>query len=177
LIAILAILPASLIVVADVTPTVPAPGYAANAGSNCAIGWVGDTSSSTTWKNMSIQLMTGDNYDMIPLTTVAQNQDGTTSGSFVWTCPQVTPNSAIYFYQFTSPVAVNKQWTARFTIASSSGQTTPPPNATQPGTGEAIPWGVGNLNDPSTAVPPPAYLSNGGTAPPPSNSTSGNSAS
>jgi hypothetical protein len=69
LIAILAILPASLIV-ADVAPTVPAPGYVANAGSNCAIGWAGDTSSSTTWQNMSIQLMTGDNYDMIALTSM-----------------------------------------------------------------------------------------------------------
>ena len=69
LIAILAILPAFL-VVADVSPTVPAPGYIANAGSNCMIEWTGDTSSSTAWKSMSIQLMTGDNYDMVPLTSM-----------------------------------------------------------------------------------------------------------
>jgi hypothetical protein len=69
LIALLAILPAFL-VVADVTPTAPGPGYVANAGSQCMIEWIGDTSSSTVWKSMSIQLMTGDNFNMIPLTSM-----------------------------------------------------------------------------------------------------------
>ncbi|KAF8336222.1 hypothetical protein F5887DRAFT_848517, partial [Amanita rubescens] len=156
-------------------PAPPGPGYVANAGSQCGIEWIGDTSSSTVWKGMSIQLMTGDNFNMIPLTTVVQNLDGTKSGSFMWTCPQVsTPNSAIYFYQFTSPNTVNRQWTTRFAIASSSGQTTPPPNVTQPGTGQAIPWGIGKLNDPSKAVPPPGYLTGGSTPSPPASSTSGN---
>ena len=69
LIAIPAILPA-LLVVADVTPTSPGPGYVADAGSNCMIEWTGDTSSPTAWKSMSIQLMTGDNFNMIPLTSM-----------------------------------------------------------------------------------------------------------
>ncbi|KAF8634652.1 hypothetical protein AX15_000792 [Amanita polypyramis BW_CC] len=146
---------------ADVTPSDPGPGTVSNAGSTCYITWIGDTSSPTAWKGMSIELMTGSNYDMVHLTTVASNLDGTTSGQYTWTCPQVTPNSAIYFYQFTGPNAPDKQWTTRFTIASSSGQSTPPSNATQPGTGETIPWGNGALVDPSTAVAAPSYLSGG----------------
>lgn len=68
---------------------------------------------------------------------------------------QVNPYSAIYFYQFTAPGSPNKTWTTRFTIASPTGETVPPPNANQPGSNAAIPWGVGALADPSTANPPP----------------------
>ncbi|EDR14437.1 uncharacterized protein LACBIDRAFT_304994 [Laccaria bicolor S238N-H82] len=153
-----------LLVRADVTPAEPAPGASFNAGSSCTITWIGDKASTTIWKNMAIELMTGDNYDMVHLTTVATNQDGTVDGSFSYTCPEVTPNSAIYFYQFTSPLTNNATWTGRFTIASSTGNSTPPPNATQPGTGEAIPWGTGALNDPSKAVAAPILSGSGATS-------------
>ncbi|KAF8721815.1 hypothetical protein AX14_010166 [Amanita brunnescens Koide BX004] len=171
--AIVAVLQAFL-VSADVTPTDPGPNTVFNAGSNCNIDWLGDTSSTTAWQNMSIQFMTGSNFDMIPLTTVVENLDGTQSGSYSWTCPQVTPPAPIYFYQFTAPNTADKQWTARFTIATSSGQTVPAPDATQPGSGEQIPWGAGGLSNPSSAVPPPAYLGNGTTS---SSSTSSSSTS
>lgn len=72
---------------------------------------------------------------------------------------QVTPNSAIYFYQFTDPATTNITWTTRFTIADASGNSVDPENATQPG-GQAIPWGIGALVDPSKATPAPV----GGTA-------------
>ncbi|PFH50947.1 hypothetical protein AMATHDRAFT_3462 [Amanita thiersii Skay4041] len=144
---------------AEVIPSEPGPGAVYKEGGKCHISWQGDKSSPTIWKDMSIQLMTGSNFEMVHLTTVASHQDGTASGSFDYDCPNVTPNSAIYFYQFTSPLATDKQWTTRFTIASATGSTTPPDNAVQPGTGEQIPWGTGALDNASTAVPPPDYLS------------------
>ena len=70
----------------------------------------------------------------------------------------MTPNSAIYFYQFSSPSAPsNLTWTTRFTIAGADGSTTAPANQTQPD-GQSIPWGLGALVDPSTAVAAPSYL-------------------
>lgn len=90
--------------------------------------------------------------------------------------PQVTPNSNIYFYQYSTSVApTNLTWTTRFTvcalllwpgtllidhiikIAAADGSTTAPEHATQPD-GSAIPWGIGNLVDPSEAKPAPAYI-------------------
>jgi len=57
---------------------------------------------------------------------------------------QVTPHSAIYFYQFSSPASSNSTWTTRFTITDSASNVVPPPQPTQPG-GASIPWGVGTL--------------------------------
>ncbi|KAF5378802.1 hypothetical protein D9615_006996 [Tricholomella constricta] len=151
----LILLACGLVARADVFPNFPAADIE-RSGSTCRIGWGGDTSSTTAWKDMTIQLMTGDNFNMVHITTVATAQDGTVDGSFSWICPEVTPNSAIYFYQFRSPHTPNYQWTTRFTIASSSGQTTPPTNNTQPD-GANIPWGTGALKDPSIAVPPPVF--------------------
>ncbi|KAG5644213.1 hypothetical protein DXG03_008876, partial [Asterophora parasitica] len=151
----LVLLACGLIARADVFPNYPAADIL-RSGSTCRIGWAGDTSSRTAWKDMSIQFMTGDNYNMVHITTVATGQDGTVDGSFTWTCPEVTPNSAIYFYQFRSPHTPNYQWTTRFTIASSSGQTTPPLESTQPN-GALIPWGIGALKNPSAAIPPPVF--------------------
>jgi len=159
-IALLAFVP-YILVRADVIPVTPAPGAVYDEGSPCPIAWNGDTNSTTLWKNMAIQLMTGDNLNMVFITTVATGQDGTISGTFSYPCPQVTPNSAIYFYQFLAPLALNETWigTGRFAIASSTGATTPPTNATQPD-GSPIPWGTGALVNPSDSVPPPSFASN-----------------
>jgi len=148
-----------LAVQADVFPNFPA-GDIINAGTPCAIKWAGDTNATTlatgAWKQMTIELMTGDNLAMVHLTTVATGQDGTTDGSFSWTCPEVTPNADIYFYQFRAPGTPDYQWTTRFTIASDSGATVAPANATQPD-GSAPAWGTGALVDPSTAVAAPVF--------------------
>jgi len=156
-IALLAFVPYFL-VRAEVLPVTPAPGAVYNEGSPCPIAWTGDTNSTTLWKNMAILLMTGDNFNMVFITTVATGQDGTVSGTFSYTCPQVTPNSAIYFYQFVAPLAMNETWigTGRFAIASSTGVTTPPTNLTQPD-GSPIPWGTGALVNPSDAVAQPSF--------------------
>ncbi|CAE6334603.1 unnamed protein product [Rhizoctonia solani] len=139
-------------------PTEPSGASVFNVGQQCSIKW--DADATGTWKDMSIQLMTGDNWNMIHITTIAQNIDATdaTKNTYTYTCPDVTPNSQIYFYQFSSPSdPKNLLWTTRWTLASASGETTPPSETTQPN-GDKIGWGKGALVDPSTAVPAPAYL-------------------
>ena len=61
--ALLPILP----VFADPVPSEPAPGSVFNEGSTCHISWEADPDSS--WKVMNIQLMTGDNFNMVHLTS------------------------------------------------------------------------------------------------------------
>lgn len=146
---------ASSLVRADVNPTEPGPTDVFKAGGQCHIAWQADATG--TWKVMNIELMTGSNFQMVHLTTVV-TLDGTNPAvtSYDYPCPAVTPNSAIYFYQFTSPASNTTLWTTRFTLADASGNSTPPTEATQPGTGEAIPWGTGALVNPADATPPPA---------------------
>ncbi|KAI0641990.1 hypothetical protein C8Q79DRAFT_986700 [Trametes meyenii] len=152
----------AVVVRADPTPTAPGPGDVFKQGGQCTFTWDVDTTG--TWKEMNVELMTGDNWNMVHLTTIA-TLDGTDASQTThsYDCPQVTPNSAIYFYQFTSPSAANRTWTTRFAIGDASGNTTPAPNATQPD-GQSIPWGIGKLVDPSTAVAAPSYLTSGSTA-------------
>ncbi|KAG6888340.1 hypothetical protein C0995_009087 [Termitomyces sp. Mi166 len=145
---------ACLSVHADVFPNFPA-GDVQTTGKTCHITWKGDKDSKTAWKDMSIELMTGDNFDMFEL-AVATGLDGTVDGSFDWTCPEVTPNAAIYFYQFRSPHTSTYEWTTRFAIVSSSGQIMEPPNSTQKDH-QPIPWGTGALVHSSIAVPPPVF--------------------
>ncbi|CEL56379.1 hypothetical protein RSOLAG1IB_07765 [Rhizoctonia solani AG-1 IB] len=163
-------------VVAAPNPTEPSGASVFNIGSQCTIKW--DVDATGSWKDMSIQLMTGDNWNMIPITTIAQGIDATdaTKNTYSYTCPEVTPTSTIYFYQFSSPSdPKNLLWTTRWTLASADGQTTPPTESTQPN-GDKIPWGKGALVDPSTAVPPPAYLSGNNQAGGSTNATSSTSA-
>ena len=60
---------ASALVRAEVTPSEPGPGSVYTAGQECTVSWDGDRDSDTIWKDMSIQLMTGDNFNMIHLTS------------------------------------------------------------------------------------------------------------
>ncbi|KAF4569475.1 hypothetical protein EYR36_009266 [Pleurotus pulmonarius] len=160
----LSVLAAALAARAIPTPSEPGPGDIFNEGATCRIVWGGDTGTTDDWKTMNIQLMTGDNFNMIPLTTLT-TVDGTKAGQYEYKCLAVEPNSAIYFYQFSSPVDPEKTWTTRFTIAGPNGETVPPANARQPGTNDPIPWGVGKLVDESAATPPPTIggVAGGGT--------------
>ncbi|KAJ3807145.1 hypothetical protein F5876DRAFT_48669 [Lentinula aff. lateritia] len=146
------LLPAFRFVAGDgITPTAPGPGDQFNAGSPCTIQWkVGEN-----WSNFTISLMSGSNTQMQLVAPVASGLDGSNAAlsPFNWTCPEVNPYSAIYFYQFTnSNDTTNSKWTTRFTIASPSGESSPPANSTQPN-GDSIPWGVGSLNGASTNSP------------------------
>ncbi|KAI0677609.1 hypothetical protein C8Q78DRAFT_100679 [Trametes maxima] len=130
---------------AAVTPTAPGPGDSFAAGSDCTIKWNAD--STGEWKNVSLYLMSGSNDNMTKVTTVLSGFDGTDTSlsPYNWTCPEVDPYSAIYFYQFTNgDDTVDSAWTTRFTITSSSGASTSPEHDTQPN-GDAIPWGKGEL--------------------------------
>ncbi|KAH9851843.1 hypothetical protein C2E23DRAFT_732037 [Lenzites betulinus] len=177
--AIVALLASAAVVSADPTPTAPGPGDVFKEGGQCTFTW--DVDPTGTWTEMNVELMTGDNLNMIHVTTVA-TIDGTDAAttSFSYACPEVTPNSAIYFYQFTASASSNRTWTTRFTIAAADGTTTPPVNTTQPD-GKAVPWGVGALVDPSTAVAAPSYLTGGtsaaSSAPSASSAPAGSSAS
>ncbi|KAG1735919.1 uncharacterized protein EDB91DRAFT_1056012 [Suillus paluster] len=135
---------AALFVRADPDPTNPGPGDVFVEGQPCSITWNPDTTG--VWKTMTIQLMTGNNFDMVNLTAVA-TVDGTdaTKTSFSYTCPQVTPHSPIYFYQFSSAASVNGSvWTGRFTITDKVNDIVPATESTQPD-GSVIPWGTGQL--------------------------------
>ncbi|KAJ7493310.1 hypothetical protein B0H11DRAFT_2005842 [Mycena galericulata] len=161
---------AALLSQAIVTPNEPGPGDSFNEGAACSIGWAGDTTGSTAWKSMSIELMTGSNEAMTHVTTVASNQDGTVAGTFSYTCPPVNPNSPIYFYQFTSCATPNITWTGRFTIAGTDGSSTPA-SQTEQFDGQPVAFGTGVLVDPSTAVAAPtcgSSNSSGGSASSPS---------
>ncbi|KAI0262304.1 hypothetical protein BC834DRAFT_958804 [Gloeopeniophorella convolvens] len=163
------LLSAAYVALADPTPSEPSPGEVFNSGGTCHIAWTPDPTG--TWKTMNIELMTGDNFQMVHLTTVA-TVDGTVEpGTFDYPCPDVTLHAAAYFYQFTSAVSTNKSWTGRFAIADANGGTVPLPNATQPG-GQPIPWGTGQLTDPSKANPPPSYLTGGSASAPGSSASS-----
>ncbi|KAH9938164.1 uncharacterized protein B0H18DRAFT_924720 [Fomitopsis serialis] len=137
---------------ADVNPTAPGPNQSFIAGSNCTLEWDADTSG--TWKNMSIDLMSGSNDNMSTVTNVASALDGTDTSlsPYNWTCPEVDPYSAIYFYQFTNGGnESDSQWTTRFTIASSSNTSVSPEHSQQPN-GDQIPWGDGALASSNTTT-------------------------
>jgi len=142
-------------VFAQPSPLTPLP---AQEGQSCVITWTPDTTGK--WTQTNIELMSGSNDNMVHLTTVTTNLD-TTSGSaatFTWTCPDVTLYAAVYFYQFSHATEPsNLLWTTRWAIEGPNGQIVAPPNATQPG-GQAIPWGLGELVDPSKATPAPSYI-------------------
>jgi len=142
------ILPA-LLVVADPNPTVPGPGDSYKQGGNCLIGWDADTTGK--WTDMLIQLMTGDNFNMVPLKAIT-TIDATKQTQFTYTCPTVSPNSAIYFYQFSSNSSTQKYWATRFTITDAQGNSTPPTQTTQPN-GDKIPWGTGSLVNDNSSLP------------------------
>ncbi|CDO75573.1 hypothetical protein BN946_scf184858.g13 [Trametes cinnabarina] len=94
-------------------------------------------------------LMSGSNDNMTEVARVVSGLDGTdaTLSPFSWTCPNVDPYSAIYFYQFTNgDDTQDSAWTTRFTISSPDGRNAPPEHEVQP-SGEAIPWGIGHLQD------------------------------
>ncbi|MBW0544203.1 hypothetical protein O181_083918, partial [Austropuccinia psidii MF-1] len=133
-----------------VVPTGPGPNQSFNQDGDCTISWNLDTTGK--WTSFSVDLMSGSNTAMQLVTNVFKGRDGTTGGTtYTWKCPAVTPNSAIYFYQF-SQAGADTTWTTRFAIASPSGQTTPPANQTQ-ANGDKIPWGLGQLANGATPTP------------------------
>ncbi|KAI9604751.1 hypothetical protein H4Q26_002720 [Puccinia striiformis f. sp. tritici PST-130] len=131
-------------------PTAPGPGQTFKEGGDCTLTWNLDTTGK--WTSFSVDLMSGSNFAMSTVTNVFKDKDGTKGEtSYTWKCPSVTPNSAIYFYQF-SQANSDTTWTTRFAISSPSGDLTAPANSTQPG-GAQIPWGIGHLTSAGAEAP------------------------
>jgi hypothetical protein len=61
------VLSLALVVFANPNPTIPDPGHIDDEGGTCAIGWTPDPTG--LWKTMNIELMTGDNFNMVHLTS------------------------------------------------------------------------------------------------------------
>ena len=57
----------SLLARGQVVPTGPAPGDVFNTGAQCTITW--DADKTGAWKSLGIELMTGDNFNMVHLTS------------------------------------------------------------------------------------------------------------
>ncbi|TFY78151.1 hypothetical protein EWM64_g5861, partial [Hericium alpestre] len=70
-------------------PTEPGPGQVFKEGGSCHLAWSADTTG--TWKATTILLRTGDNLNMVTLTTVATGIDTTKAGVYDWPCPTVSP--------------------------------------------------------------------------------------
>lgn len=131
-------------------------------GSTCHIQWL---KGSAAWQGMKIELMTGSNANMISLATVATGLDGSRDGVFDHVCPEVTLNAPIYFYRFTVK-GEEPNYTTRFTIASSSGQTAPAPNQVQPPPDNSeTPWGVGAIKSGSSSTSSNSSTITSGTKP------------
>jgi len=170
---------ASAVALALVSSTLAQPGpltpLAADVGQPCVITWTADPTG--LWKQTNIQLMSGDNENMVPVTTVTTLD--TTSGApttFTWTCPDVTLYAPIFFYQFSHAAEPdNLIWTTRWAIDGPNGESVPAPNPTQPG-GQAVAWGVAQLKDLSQVKPAPTYIV-GQSAPSANSTTPGASAS
>ncbi|KAL9549715.1 hypothetical protein PS6_005921 [Mucor atramentarius] len=86
--------------------------------------------------------MTGSNDVQTKLQTVATKVPANQL-KYSFVAPQVSPNSAIYFFMFTGSDGVSA-WTTRFGIAGADGKLVAETEKTQPN-GDAIPWGTGKL--------------------------------
>ncbi|WVW83457.1 hypothetical protein I302_105478 [Kwoniella bestiolae CBS 10118] len=134
---------AALSAQAIVTPTSPDSNTVVKVGEKINALWTVD--SVDNWNDVSIQLMTGDNLQMVPLATVAEGIDGTKVSSYSFDAPDVSPYSKIYFLQFTNGgIATNATWTTRFTIAGADGSATAPEQSTVY-SGTTVEWGTGTL--------------------------------
>jgi len=164
----------ALLVRADPNPIVPGPGDSYKEGGNCLIQW--DSDPTGQWTDMLIELKTGDNYNMVSLLAVT-TIDATKQTQYTYPCPNVSPNSAIYFYEFSSNSSTQKYWTTRFTITDPNGNSTPPSETTQPN-GDKIAWGTGTLlangsSLPSSSLSGPSSLPSNPSSSLPGSSSSG----
>ncbi|CAO0797971.1 unnamed protein product [Mucor circinelloides] len=125
---------------AAVSPTYPSPGTIQIEGQSYDITWTFDGKDPKT--TYTIDFMTGSNDVQTKLQTVATKVPASQL-KYSFVAPQVSPNSAIYFFMFTGSDGVSA-WTTRFGIAGADGKLVAETEKTQPN-GDAIPWGTGKL--------------------------------
>ncbi|TNY22279.1 hypothetical protein DMC30DRAFT_157014 [Rhodotorula diobovata] len=145
LLAILALVPS--LAHAAVQPTWPGgKGLVFRAGDTCSFRYKVDTTN--TWTSFAVDLMSGSNYEMVEVTRIASDLDGTVgdeegNAELNFTCPEVDPPAPIYFLEATQDDK-DPVWTNRFALAAPNGTVVPAPHNNQPDD-ETIPWGVGAL--------------------------------
>ncbi|KAG0743234.1 hypothetical protein G6F57_005870 [Rhizopus arrhizus] len=126
---------------AAVSPTYPQPGTVQIQGQSYDITWSFDGKNAS--ETYQIDFMTGSNDNQKVLSTVAKGVSANLL-KYSFTAPEVSPNSAIYFFMFTGSNG-DQAWTTRFGIAANAGASlTAEPESTQPN-GDKIPWGIGKL--------------------------------
>ncbi|CAO3654709.1 unnamed protein product [Mucor fragilis] len=125
---------------AAVSPTYPSPGTIQVEGQSYDITWTFDGKDPKI--TYTIDFMTGSNDVQTKLETVATKVPASQL-KYSFVAPQVSPNSAIYFFMFTGSDGVSA-WTTRFGIAGADGKLVAETEKTQPN-GDAIPWGTGKL--------------------------------
>ena len=77
--AVAAVLAGSALVRAEPVPSAPGPGDVFRQGEQCSITWTPDAAG--VWKEMNIQLMTGDNFNMVHISSTS--------------CPACTPGPVL----------------------------------------------------------------------------------
>ncbi|KAH7101063.1 hypothetical protein BKA62DRAFT_657890 [Auriculariales sp. MPI-PUGE-AT-0066] len=164
--------------IAGAVPSEPAPGTEFLIGQDCTVKWLASTDG--TGKTTYVQLMSGSNEQMIPVTTVTQfDATDATTTQYTYKCPDVTLHSNVYFYQFTSTESKANpdliQWTGRFTI--SNGTVDPAPNQDILPSGIDASWGNAALVNQADVkpAPPTAPDGQGGTTEPTGSTTAGSS--
>ncbi|KAL9537364.1 hypothetical protein MBANPS3_011843 [Mucor bainieri] len=141
---------------AAVSPTYPSPGTIQVEGQSYDITWTFDG------KDPKTTYTIGSNDVQTKLETVATKVPASQL-KYSFVAPQVSPNSAIYFFMFTGSDGVSA-WTTRFGIAGADGKLVAETEKTQPN-GDAIPWGTGKLlsgaavNANASSVPATASVS------------------
>jgi hypothetical protein len=88
---------ATLSATPGIEPTSPYGETVAKIGGELKALW--DTVSGTPWTNMTIELMTGSNQEMVHLATLGSGIDAMETAEFKFTVPEVDPPSQIYFLQ------------------------------------------------------------------------------
>lgn len=82
-----------------IAPSEPSPESSFNIGTDITATWNNTDVGTDQWTNMTIELMTGSNYNMIHLSYVATKINAMTSTSYSFKAPDVHPTSKIYFLQ------------------------------------------------------------------------------
>ncbi|CAO3679411.1 unnamed protein product [Rhizopus stolonifer] len=147
---------------AAISPSYPQPGTIQVQGQSYDITWSFDGKNPS--QTYQIDFMTGNNDDQKVLKTVAKGVSASLL-KYPFIAPEVSPNSAIYFFMFTGSEG-DQAWTTRFGITPDANtKLTTEPQTTQPN-GDKIPWGIGKLvsssnstSSASSAVPVAAVSS------------------
>jgi hypothetical protein len=84
---------------AGVAPSEPSPEFVVKIGGDINSMWVLNENTDQQWTNMTIELMTGSNFNMVHLSYVGQGINAVNSTVHNFRAPMVHPTGQIYFLQ------------------------------------------------------------------------------